>query len=205
VIGNIVWYVGINAVIVFWHRRVLRGEQGDALLAPVDRAVVRYLLWSLVLALAIQIVLLLVLFVAATLLAGPGGTPTQLLGPAPTRLAIGILAALLLARVHLVFPAIAIGDRSMTVDRSFRLTTGYTGPLVLGILLTAVPLTMLGALVQTVLAAIGGAGSLTGVAISTALDFVQAAVVSSFLSRSYRFFISKPAARPPVAGLTPSA
>jgi hypothetical protein len=77
-----------------------------------------------------------------------------------------------------------------------RLTAGYTMPLFVGILLTAVPLTLLGALVQALLAAIGGPGTLTGVAISTALDFVQAAVVGSFLSMSYRFFTTRHSGRP---------
>src|SRR5207342_420073 len=52
-VGNIIWILGINAVVVFWHRRILLHETGDVAFAPVTGRVLRYLLASLALALVV--------------------------------------------------------------------------------------------------------------------------------------------------------
>jgi hypothetical protein len=193
--GNIVWAFSLNAIAVFWHRHVLLEEAPPEVAAPLNRRVMHYVAVSLFLGLLVAVPFLLLVFVATTLMAGPTGQFDIGIEPAIYRLLFSLSIALVIARIHLVLPAIAIGDRTMTLGRAWKLTAGYTAPLLAGIFASALPLTLLGALIQELLAAIGGAGTLTGLAIATVTDFIQAAIVAAFMSISYRFFTTHIAAR----------
>jgi hypothetical protein len=200
IVANVLWLLGMSALVVFWHRRLLLGVGTPTALAPLSWNVVRYMAASFFLGLSIAIIVQLIAFVLGTLIAGPGGGAASFGAPV-LRLLVGVLGGLLLARIHLLFPAIAVGDTAMSLGRSFKLTEGYTLPIFLGIIACAVPMMLLGSIVQAALVAVGGAGSLSGFAISTALDFVQGAVIAAFLSLSYRFFTTVVAHRRP--GLAP--
>lgn len=194
VVANLVWAFSLNAVAVFWHRHILLNEPAPELAAPVNGRVLRYIGVSVLLGLMIAIPFLLLLFVVSTIVAGPGGAVSPVIDPALTRLLMSVSIALVMARIHLLLPAVAIGDRSMTPPRAWKLTAGYTLPLLCGIFASALPITFLGALLQELLARMGSSGSLTGLAIGTIMDFIQAAIVASFMAMSYRFFSTHVAA-----------
>lgn len=194
VLGWAIWLVGLNAVVVAWLRRLLLDEWPAMPLAPVSARVLRYVLMTLGVGIAVAVPVMLLTFVLATLLAGPGGQVSTFLWPPLLHLIIGVLGAVVMARTHLVFPAIAIGDASMSIGRSWRLTSTYTLPVVIGLILSAVPVMLAGSILQSLLIAVGGPGSLLGLATVTATYFAQGAVVAAFLALSYRFFTTRVAA-----------
>ncbi|SNB52174.1 hypothetical protein SAMN07250955_101199 [Arboricoccus pini] len=196
-VANLVWAFSLNAVAVFWHRHILLGEPAPELLAPVNGRVLRYVGVSLLLGLMIAIPFVLLLFVVSTIVAGPGGSISPVIDPALSRLLTSVSIALVMARIHLLLPAVAIGDRRMTPPRAWKLTAGYTLPLLCGIFACALPITLLGALLQELLANLGSSGSLTGLAVATIMDFIQATIVASFMAMSYRFFSAHVAAPAP--------
>jgi hypothetical protein len=186
--ANLLWALALSAVIVFWSRHLLLGERPDVLMAPINLRVLRYFGVGLLLAFAIGVPVTLFTFVVSTILAGPAGFAAVEAQAPLAGLLVLVAAAVVLARLHLVLPAIAIDDRRMTFGRAWHLTAGHTAPLLLGMILAGVPIAIAGGLLQHGLAALGLAGTLTGITLNSAAIFVQAAVVTSFMSLSYRFF-----------------
>lgn len=194
-LGSLCWALSLNAIVVFWHRRLLLREEAPSLAAPVDRRVLRYVGVSILLGVLIAVPFFLLVFVVSTLLAGPDGQMNLGVAPALYRLLFSLSIALVIARIHLLLPAVAIEDRTMTLARAWKLTAGYTLPLLGGIFASALPLTLVGAFIQEILTGIGGGNTLTGFVFATVTDFLQAAIVAAFMSFSYRFFTTHVAAR----------
>jgi hypothetical protein len=187
----LVWILALNAIAVFWQRRLLLGEQPTVLMAPVTGRVLRYMAMIMAVTIVVVILLNLLAYVLATLLAGPAGVGQQQVNMPLHRLLVWIVLAFVLARIHLVLPAIAIGDRTMGIGRSWRLTTGYGVYVLLGILGTAVPLNLAAILLQLLLGTLGAGFGLVGFALATLIEYAQAAVLAAFLALSYRFFTTE--------------
>lgn len=174
--------VAIAAVAVAWHRWILCREPIGEGTAPLDAAVFRYIVMTVAIALTVGLPIGAVL----ALLAGVGGE-----GQALRLLAIPVvvLGALAWVRLNLVLPAAAVGDSSMTLRRSWERTKGHAFTLLLGIVLTSVPTALVALIVAVIL------GSLVGdtpilrnlpAAVLIAGNFVETALVTSFLSLAYR-------------------
>ncbi|MDX6750006.1 hypothetical protein SH611_09330 [Geminicoccaceae bacterium 1502E] len=177
-------WLGISAVAVFWHRRILLGEPEPAVMAPLGGRVLLYLLaWILLGLLGMAVVL--------------AGLPLALLLPGlewAVFLGGGLLTGFLVARLHLVLPAIAIGDPATNMAASWRMTEGNALRVLGAIFLTALPLTVLAILLALLAAALGLAAGAIGSALQAAFEFLHATLVAGLLSHSYSFFKSAPRA-----------
>lgn len=183
-VSGLVTVVGMAAIMVVWHRRILIGETMVGALAPVRRQTIRYLFME------IGITLLGVAVASLALMI------SMALGPlAPIGVMIGILASVLLTiRLVLVLPAAAVDDKGMTFRNSWQLTKEHWLRLVAGSLLAAIPIIIAAMVLQSLLQFLGGAGSLIGEFVSLVGGAVQATVGAAYLSFSYIHITAKPAA-----------
>jgi hypothetical protein len=186
------WFLGIHALAVFWQRSLLLGEDPTAFLAPVNMRVIRYIGVGIAVTLCVAIPIVLLAIVLGTLLAGPSGGLALALPPWLQLLVIWILTVLALVRIHLVLPAIAIGDRTMTVTRSWRLTARHWPLVLIGLVAASLPAMLVNLILQAALETGGVAQSVTGYALRTTIDFLQVAIAASFLALSYRAFMAEP-------------
>lgn len=187
--------VGAAAIAVAWHRHILRNEPLTARFAPVDARVARYLVLTVVLALAIGVVPL-----AALLLVG--GVPDGEGGEGGVGVGILLVPVLMLAciyvvmRLQLMFPATAIGDRTITPRGSWDLTDGNGWRLVAGFILATLPVT---AAFLALALLLGHVAELTGSIVMAALAdlaavanaWLQAPLIASYLSFAYLFFLQQ--------------
>lgn len=186
-LGDLAMSVGIAAVAVAWHRRILLQEPLPARFAPVTAQVGRYMaFWVVVVAVvALPGVLL------ALLILGALGTDAAAVGG----VLVAILSLLALAaamRLQLVFPAAAIGERAVTLGVSWRATRGNAWRLLAGTLIVSLPPAAAGALLSLGLSALADAtGSLVlgwlGELAPVAGAWVQAPLLAAFLSYAYLF------------------
>jgi len=79
----------------------------------------------------------------------------------------------------------------MPFTRAFKLTSGYTAPLFFGLLACELPLMLVRIYLPQLLLALGGGSSLTGLALASGIDCLQAAIIGAFISLSYRFFTTQ--------------
>lgn len=201
--------IGAAAVAVAWHRHILLNEALTRWMAPLDARVARYFVLTVLVALLMSTLPALVFVLsggAAMLSAGPGAAPPGfgplLLGP------ITAIACLYVAlRLQLVFPATAIGDDATTFRRSWELTRGHGGRLLLGFALVTVPVGIVAiglAFFLSRLAAETGSVFLSALADLTAVAnaWLQAPLIASFLSYAYTWCRQQEAstAPPPPAG-----
>lgn len=183
-------WLGLSSVVVFWQRRFLNEAPVPAIAAPVDRGVFAYMATEVMLALLAGLPLL-VLAVLAGAFAGAGGDdPAGGILALPLTLGI-TAAALLLARFHLLLPAVAAGGQRPSLRASWDTTSGNTIRIVAGAIMTAVPVVLAGVMADGIFRSIGAEGSLTGAAIATIIEFVQVSVMGGYLAFSYRFFLGR--------------
>ena len=126
-----------TAVVVAWHRAIA-ARDGARRIARFGRREMRYL--GLGLGLLIVLYVPVVAMASITFAAGGRPAPTLIW---PLAGAFMVLAVLL-NRVILVFPGIALERREMTLARSWALTRGNSWRLFLGVLMAATPLLVLG-------------------------------------------------------------
>lgn len=174
--------VAVAAIAVAWHRWILRREPIGESTAPLDATVLRYLVMTVAIALAVGLPM-------GAMLALLGGLGGEGHGVRLLAVPVVVLGALAWVRLNLVLPAVAIGDSSMTIRRSWERTRGHAFTLLLGIVLTSVPAALVALIVAVIL------GSLVGdtpilrnlpAAVLIAGNFVETALVTSFLSLAYR-------------------
>jgi hypothetical protein len=198
-LGDLAMSVGIAAVAVAWHRRILLQEPLPARFAPVTALVGRYMaFWVVVVAVvALPGVLLALLILGAlgTDAAGVGGVLVAILS---------LLALAAAMRLQLVFPAAAIGERTVTLSVSWRATRGNAWRLLAGMLVVSLPPAAAGALLSLGLGALADAsGSLVlgwlGELAPVAGAWVQAPLLAAFLSYAYLFLRQRTQALEPQA------
>jgi hypothetical protein len=186
-LGDLAMSVGIAAVAVAWHRRILLSEPLPLRFAPVTAQVGRYMaFWAVVVAvvgLPGVLVALLILGALGTTAVGAGGA------------LVAVLALLSLGaamRLQLVFPAAAIGEPAVTLRASWRATRGNAWRLLAGTLLVSLPPAAAGVLLSLALGALANVtGSLVlgwlGELAPVAGAWVQTPLLAAFLSYAYLF------------------
>ena len=202
--------LGVSAVAVAWHRRLILAEQVRRPAAPLDARVGRYLLYTLMLTMVVVlpgIVALQLTFQTGAADAGP-----SLMGALIAIVAVvaGLYASM---RLQLVFPGAAVADPRTSLGASWAATAGNGWRLCLGFLLTTIPVTLLGtamALGMGMLAAATDSFVLT--ALSALLPivtvFIQASLLAAFLSFTYLFLVNPPPREEPAGdggGMLPAA
>lgn len=188
------------AFAVAWHRASLsadpagRGEAGR-----FGRRELRYL--GMLLGLLVILLLFLIFGGILYLLASSGSAQAAAARPAMLWLIGGLLLAGLFfgVRFILVFPAIAVGDREISLRRSWQLTRGNGARLFLAFLATCLPLMLLkyAVVVSAGYALVSGPSGhgLSELAILMplflVLDFLNTAAAVGFMSQAYRAFTGR--------------
>jgi hypothetical protein len=191
--ADLVVALGAAAVAVAWHRHILDDEPLTSRLAPVDRRVVRYFVYTVILAFVVGVVPLALLLMASggapdAGAARAGGGLTLLLVPA------AMIACIYVAmRLQLIFPATAIDDQALTLARSWSVTDGNGWRLMLGFFMATLPVALAVLAIALFLAwAAEATGSLVLAAMADLAAvgnaWLQAPLIASFLSYAYLFF-----------------
>jgi hypothetical protein len=185
--------VGAAAIAVTWHCHILHNEPLIARFAPVDARVVRYFVFTVLLAFVVGVIPLMLLMVIAGG-AADGETAGEGAGLGLLLVPLLMIACIYVAmRLQLIFPATAIGDQALTLGRSWAVTAGNGWRLALGFFLATLPVAL------TVLALalfLAWAADATGSIVLSALAdlatvanaWLQAPLIASFLSYVYLFF-----------------
>ena len=137
----IVSTLGTVSMVVAWHRRIIKGVVPRSPF-PTDFSTIVNYLGRIILVFAIPFVPLILFAVGfASLRRGSPGTMSSLtFGPLFTVLVVA--AMLVTMRFGLVLPAIAVGDKTMTLSRAWKLSDGNTWRLFWGAFASALPFTI---------------------------------------------------------------
>ena len=194
-IADLAASVGVTAVAVAWHRRLILVEKVQPPAAPIDARVGRYLLYTVLLTMVVALPAILAL--QLTQMTGAADAGPSLAG---AFIVIGAVTAgaYVAMRFQLVFPGAAVADPRTSFGGSWAATAGNGWRLCLGFLLTTVPVTLIGmglAFGMSALAEATGSFVLTAFAalVPIATAFIQAPLLAAFLSFAYLFFIGGPA------------
>ena len=188
------------AFAVAWHRASLvANNTGRHEVGRFGRRELRYL--GVLLGLLATLLLILVVGGILYLLASGGPAEVAAAGPVLRWLIGGLLLAGLFfgVRFILVFPAIAIGDREVSLRRSWQLTRGNSLRLFVAFLATCLPLMLLkyAVVISAGYALVSGSSSqgFSELAILMplflALDFLNTAATVGFMSQAYRVFTGR--------------
>ncbi|MFO1071204.1 MAG: hypothetical protein U1E17_00510 [Geminicoccaceae bacterium] len=190
--ANLAVTMGAAAIAVAWHRHILLGEPLSLRMAPLNRRVARYFALTVLIAVAMSCLLLITIVVV-----GGGGVgleqPGNHAGAGLAVLLVMVACLYLTQRLQLVFPATAIGDRTIDFGRSWTLTRGNGWRLLGGFLLVTLPVAaaLLGlALLLAWAADATGSIALTALSYLAAVAnaWLQAPLIASFLSFAYVWF-----------------
>lgn len=186
-IGDLVASIGVTAVAVAWHRRLLLNEPEPRWAAPANARVARYLL------LTVATVLVIVVPVAVTLQLTTGGLAA---GPSLAG-SILVLAAAVAGfyaamRLQLVFPAVATDDAAGSLAAAWAASAGNGWRLGLGFTILTLPVTAAGLALAEGLDRLGGLTGSVIVGLAATLmplvaAIVQAALLAAFLSLAMLF------------------
>lgn len=202
--AGIVLSLGALACAVRWQRHVVLAEPLRGI-APLDRRVARYFLWSLALGVVCAVpaaCAMLLGLATGAIRRGADGTAPFALGITGTGLlAAGVLLGLFLfVRLGLVLPAASVGDRRVGPRIAWAASRGQLLPLAGIVALLALGVGMLGAvagLFDAVFrsAADGGdTATMAGAVLDALLDLITAVLGASVLAQVYRRLIGPPAA-----------
>ncbi len=179
------------AVAVTWHRTLLLGPTADgADKLNLDRRTLIYFGYVML----INLVVGLVAGLAGALLGGvlslAAGTAGMVLGFGVGFLLVGYLTA----RWTMLFPAIAVGDDSVRITRSWEATRGNGWRILLGSLLAMVPIMIvyLILLIPLTVMAMGGGSLLISMVmalIQTPLSFLIGVILAGYMSLCYDVLI----------------
>ena len=193
-IADLAASVGVTAVAVAWHRRLILAEKIQRPAAPLDARVARYLVYTILLAL--MVALPAVVALQLTLAMGSADAGPSVAGVLVVIIAVaaGLYASM---RLQLVFPGAAVADPRTSLGASWAATTGNGWRLCLGFLLTTVPVTLAG---MALAFGMGALAEATGSFVLTAFAalvpivtaFLQASLLAAFLSFTYLFFTGGP-------------
>ncbi len=187
------WY----AIAVLWHRALLLGEQPGWVNFNLGMREVRYFFYGTTIW-----VISVALIAVGTVLILSSGVSAGEQGISGIAI-VGVLAALvgsivmlpLFGRLFLVLPGSAVGDRRISIQESFELTSGnswrITGGIILSILPTILPAFLASQNPDAAIKMITNAGwvmNFIGFAFNTVAGFV----LLSYMSYCYWFFVPPP-------------
>ena len=104
---------------------------------------------------------------------------------------VPLLLMIFLARLYLVFPAIAVEDKNLSIKKAFKLTCGNANKIFWGQLVIMIPITFLVIALTSVYQAIASDTAIlkfTFVFLIFALTFLDACLKASYYSHLYQFF-----------------
>ena len=189
------------AFAVAWHRAsLIAGHAGKSDAPGFGRREFRYL--GMLLGLLAILLLFLIFGGMLYLLASSGPAQVAAAGPAMRWVMGGLLLIGLYFSVRfiLVFPAIAVGDREISLMRSWQLTRGNGSRLFLAFLATCLPLMLLkyAVVASAGYALVGGPSGHDGLSelailmpLFLVLDFLNTAAAVGFMSQAYRAFTGR--------------
>lgn len=198
----VVGLLAFSSTAVAWHRLLLLGEHPPAIYVGIDEPVRRYLgRCLLIFLIVLPIMMLCALLVTTPLMMtlAPPHTPPSLgvvIALSVVGLVAGFPALVIMARLFVALPAIAIG-RPMTLSESWQLTAGNTGQLFGGFLLVYAPSYAIGLAIQ--LTAEAPLGGLPALLLLFLVNLLVGVAAISFLSLSYRFLAGTGASSQPAA------
>jgi hypothetical protein len=183
---------GTVSMVVGWHRRIIRGEVPMTPFPTGMGAIFAYLGRG-ILAFGIPFVPLF------ALLAIGGIVARDLWGPDATRsgllilpIVVSFIAATAVAmRFGIVLPAVAVGDRTMTLTRAWQITRGNTVKLLIGAFLAALPFSIAGNILEKLLEVPSIVATEWAVALIFAgivVEMMNYASVAGFFSLAYMQF-----------------
>jgi len=180
---------GTISMVVGWHRRIILGDV-PASPFPIGVGAIFSYLGRLFLAFAIPFIPFFAIIALGGLFPrdawGPDGARTLLVGAV---LAIGITAATAIAlRFSIVLPAIAVGDRTMTLARAWMITRSNTVKLLIGSFLAALPFSITGNILEKLLEVpkIAAADWAIGLILAgVVVEMMSYAAVAGFFSLAY--------------------
>ncbi len=199
------YFLPLSSISVAWHRKLLRGESWPHLIyLRLDRIVGRYWLYGLL----VMIIFFLICVAIGAVVAAVGIGLHFLAAPLPREALFGVMAVvavpavilivLLMVRLFVLLPGIALDQQRLSPRNAWRHTRKNTWRIFLGALLCWLPPAMvLGGLVYTV---VSGLSSVLAVepglsptfVLLVAVDQVTSVLIGffglSFLALAYRFF-----------------
>lgn len=137
--------VATISIVIAWHRRIIKGVVPDSPYPTSFNAIMGYL-WRVVIVFGIPLVPLFAVTMALAYALGGEAQSGGRLAFAFLVFIASVAAMLVAGRFGLVLPAWAVGDRTMTFERAWRLTDGNTWLLFWGGVISVLPFS----LVQTV-------------------------------------------------------
>lgn len=165
--------MGQLAIAVRWSRLILLSESPSFTLnMPPGSA--RYFARSVILLFMLAAMAIPGFIVGAVVGRFVPGDPGRIAGVI-AMIAGGLISTYVYVRMWLVFPAIAIGDGEVDFRRSFELSKGFTGPMLVGTVIAYVPLALLPIV-------IAGAGAEVAQLYLGGALYVAASLLSEFAS-----------------------
>jgi hypothetical protein len=185
----IVSIFGTVSMVVGWHRRIILDDVPSSPFPTGIGAIFSYL-GRLFLAFGIPFIPFFGLAAIGGIVArdvwGPDGANSFLIG---LPIAIGAVAAMAVAgRFSIILPAIAVGDRTMTLARAWLITRSNTVKLFFGPLLAALPFSIAGNILEKLLEVpkIAAAEWAIGLVLAgVAVEMMSYASVAGFFSLAY--------------------
>ncbi len=180
---------GTISMVVGWHRRIILGDV-PASPFPIGVGAIFSYLGRLFLAFGIPFIPFFALAAIGGVVArdtwGPDGGRAFLIGAFIT---VGVIAAMAVAvRFSIVLPAIAVGDRTMTLARAWLITRSNTVKLFIGSFLAALPFSIAGNILEKLLEVpkIAAAEWAIGLVLAgVAVEMMSYASVAGFFSLAY--------------------
>jgi len=197
--GTAVILVAGFAVPVAWHRwLLLHDEAGWA--APVSVRVVAYALWGMLISVLAFVPIAIVMAALGFGMGSPGGAPppdgARALAVAVASLAGFTLGLYLTARLSLVLPARAIGERTLGLVQAWRVAQAHAWRLVLVTLLTLLPTALVVGALGGLIGLVTWLPGIVSTAIGTAGLLLNASFLAAALSLAYRHIVGEPALTP---------
>lgn len=177
---------GTVSMVVGWHRRIIQGIVPSSPF-PVSLGSIFAYLWRGLIAFGIPGVPYILSIVALSTLTRAPGSPLPV--AATIWFFVGLIAASLIAmRLSVMLPAIAVGDRSITVSRAWSLTKGNTLRLFFGAFLAALPFSIAGNICEKIAEApsvIESGWAALAILVGVLVEFMSYAAVAGFFSLAY--------------------
>jgi hypothetical protein len=179
VLISVAFGIAVTGFIVGTHRMVLKSEDRVGLgYFRFDGATWKYFGYSVLFGIAVMIAFAIVGPTAAAI-----GVPTNLFAPI---LAIAFIATIVIVlRLWIFLPAVAIADWGMSLADAWTATRGNTLRLFAGVLLVGLPAGVVSAIVDTIFANSGFMSKLIGAIVKGPADAASVLLTTVFISLAY--------------------